>query len=241
MKIRIFTLPNIITLANAACGCAACVSALSVGGRLNVAFWLIAAAALADFADGLVARLTGQYSEVGAQLDSLADMVSFGVAPSAILFAVYRDSTSLWLGPGALADSLGWLLFVVALFAALRLAKFNVDKTQTSEFSGLPTPAAALAVASLGWMWYEGQLTLHREIIVVSAAAVCYLLICPVRMFSLKFSRFDWRGNELRYCFLASSIALVATFGVGGVAMSVGLYVIISTVRYIYLRGFLTI
>ncbi len=235
MKIRMFTLPNIITLANLACGCAAVVIALSAGGRLNVAFWLLVAAAVCDFADGFTARLTKQYSEIGVQLDSLADMVSFGVAPSAVLWVMYRDSLPAWSGaPTALYDALGCLVFSVALFSALRLARFNVDKTQTYEFSGLPTPAAALAIAAMGWTWYTGEFTMPREVILAFAALTSWLLICPVRMFSLKFSRYGFKGNEIRYGFLAASLVLVAIFGIGGVALAVGLYVSTGIVRHFY-------
>ncbi len=235
MKIRMFTLPNFITLANLACGCAAIVIALSAGGRLNVAFWFLVAAAVCDFADGFTARLTGQYSEIGVELDSLADMVSFGVAPSAVLWVMYRDSLPLWSGaPMPLYDVLGGLVFSVALFSALRLAKFNVDKTQSYEFSGLPTPAAALAIAAMGWTWYVGEFTMPREVIVAFAALVSWLLICPVKMFSLKFRQFGFKGNELKYCFLAASLLLVGIFGIGGVAFAVGLYVLTSAVRHFY-------
>ncbi len=232
MKNRIFTLPNVITLANLALGCAAVVFALSPGGRLNVAFWLIAAAAVCDFADGMAARLTGQYSTLGVELDSLADLVSFGVAPSAILFTVHRYSPSLWTGPEWLYGALGWVVFAVALFSALRLARFNIDTGQADEFRGLPTPASALAIAALGWMWYGGEILPAKEIVVAFAALTSWLLVSPVRMFSLKFKGFDWRGNELRYVFLAVSLALVTAFGIAGVPLAVALYVVVSIVRY---------
>jgi CDP-diacylglycerol--serine O-phosphatidyltransferase len=235
MKIRLFTLPNIITLANLALGCAAIVVALSWGGRLNVAFWLMAAAAVCDFADGFTARLTRQYSAIGLQLDSLADMVSFGAAPSVVLWVMYRDSLSLWGGPELLYDCLGWLVFAVALFSALRLARFNIDSSQESEFRGLPVPASAMAIAALGWLAYDGDIITCKEPVLMLAAVMSYLLICPVRMFSLKFTNFSFRGNELRYGFLGASLVLVAVFQIGGIPLAVALYVIVSAVRHLYL------
>lgn len=237
MKIKMFTLPNIITLANLACGCAAIVFALKVPGNLAVAFWLIAAAAVFDFLDGFAARLTGQYSRIGAELDSLADVVSFGVAPAAMLFVMYRDSFAFWNPGPFLADWPGWLVFAVALFSALRLARFNVDESQTSEFTGLPTPANALMIAALGWMVYDGTIEVARELILVFALTVSYLLICPIRMFSLKFSGFGWAENKLRYIFLAFSAAFVAVFGVSGVPASICLYIIVSAVRHLCCAG----
>lgn len=235
MKIKLFTLPNILTLANLACGCVAVVS--TVGWyRPNVAFWLIAAAALFDLLDGAVARATGQYSEIGKQLDSLADVVSFGVAPSAVLFVLFRYADPLWHDPLYLRV-VSWSVFSVALFSAIRLAKFNVDESQTEEFEGLPTPAAALAIAALGWVLADPPKPsvpdLPSEAILFLAALVSYLLISPIRMFSLKFKSFGWRGNELQYTFLALSVVLIAVLGIGGVAAAVGLYVVLSTVRHV--------
>jgi CDP-diacylglycerol--serine O-phosphatidyltransferase len=185
-----------------------------------------------DFADGAVARLTGQYSEVGKQLDSLADLVSFGVAPSAVLFVVCSHSYPLWEGaPIELYHTLRWGVFAVALFSALRLARFNVDEEQREEFTGLPTPAAGLAIVALGSMWIQGDTRLPQELSWLVAGVVSWLLVSPVRMFSLKFRHLSWLGNELRWGFLAAAVVLVATLGVGGVAASVALYTVASVVR----------
>lgn len=235
MKNKLFTLPNIVTLANLVCGCAAVQYAFH--WNPNAAFWLIAAAAAFDFLDGFVARLTGQHSEVGKQLDSLADVVSFGVAPSAVLFSLFQADNYLW-DQWIYRWLVPYSVFSVALFSALRLAKFNVDETQKEEFSGLPTPAAALAIAAMGRMVWDaeflhiGALGLPNETLVVLAAAVSWLLVCPMRMFSLKFKSFWWRGNELQYTFLALSVVLIAMLGTGGVAAVVGLYIVVSAVRH---------
>ena len=221
MRNKLFTLPNIVTLCNLACGCAAIVFA-SWRQRPDLVFWLVAAAAVFDFLDGMAARLTGQYSEIGKQLDSLADVVSFGVAPSMALFALWGRS------PEIMPDALGMSVFAVAMFSALRLAKFNVDPDQKEEFTGLPTPAAALAVTALAAIWSGSS----RVMILVLVVAVSWLLISPIRMFSLKFKSFGWRENELRYTFLALSAVLIAATGIGGVAACVGLYVVMSAVRH---------
>lgn len=236
MKIKMFTIPNFITLGNLACGCAAIVFALQTG-RLNIAFWFIAGAAVLDFLDGFVARLTKQYSEIGVQLDSLADMVSFGVAPSVVLFVMYRYSFPLWNPGPFLAAWPGWLMFVVALFSALRLAKFNIDDTQSTEFVGLPVPANALLICGLGWMFYADDIEIARELLLVLAILMSWLLISPIRMFSLKFKGFGWKENELRYIFLVCCAILVALFGIGGIPASICLYVIVSTVRHFHLRS----
>lgn len=214
------TLPNMVTLANLACGCMAVVYATGKGDGATV-FALVAAAAVFDFGDGLVARLTGQYSEVGKQLDSLADMVSFGVAPSAALFAAWQAASTG--GESALLPAA--TVFVVALCAALRLARFNVDDEQKEEFTGLPTPAAALGVTALLAGWPQGA---PHWAVGVMAGAAATLMVCPLRMFSLKFKGFGWKGNEVRYTFLATAAVTVSALGVRGVAASVGLYVVLS-------------
>lgn len=238
MNIRIYTWPNLVTLVNLLLGCGAVVCALTIPSNTAIAFWLLSAAAVCDFADGWLARLLKQHSEVGLQLDSLADVVSFGVAPASILFAMYRESVPLWTPGPCSPDCVGWPVFVVAAFSALRLAKFNVDKSQATEFKGLPTPASALMVAALGWISYHGEIVIAREFILLISFAVSYLLVCPVRMFSLKSKNFEWRGNELRYGFLAASVVLVGVFQIAGIALAVVLYIVVSTVRHFYLTRF---
>ena len=220
-KIRLFTIPNMFTLANLACGSVATVLA-SGRGDLRTAFWYVAAAAVFDFLDGFVARLTKQYSEVGKQLDSLCDMVSFGLAPGAILFSMYGTMG----GP----EPWGYLVFTVTLFSALRLAKFNVDDTQSDSFVGLPVPACALFVASAGWLFASGTFTVNPWYIVVVAVALSYFLVSPVRMFALKFHDFSFRNNVLRYCFLILSAAGIAVFHIAAIPFIIMGYILISIV-----------
>ena len=139
MKIKLFTLPNILTLCNLLCGAAAAVAALRFD-NLQWPLLFIVAAAVFDFLDGFAARLFKSYSPLGKELDSLADCVSFGFAPSAILLNIYE--TSGGEGPW------GYLVFILAAFSALRLAKFNIDENQSTQFIGMPTPAAALPLYS---------------------------------------------------------------------------------------------
>ena len=174
MKIRLFTIPNLLTLASLLCGSFAVVSAL-VYGDLALAFWLTIAAGVFDYSDGFVARLLKCPSAIGVQLDSLSDMVSFGFAPSAVLFVLRNNSlpadAEAWLRYGGSA-----LCFAVAAFSALRLAKFNIDDTQRTEFCGLPSPAAGRFCASLGLLHAEGRLSLPYEAVLLAAAAAAFLV-----------------------------------------------------------------
>jgi len=231
MKIRLFTIPNLLTLASLLCGSFAVVSAL-VYGDLALAFWLTIAAGVFDYSDGFVARLLKCPSAIGVQLDSLSDMVSFGFAPSAVLFVLWNNSlpadAEAWLRYGGSA-----LCFAVAAFSALRLAKFNIDDTQRTEFCGLPSPAAAMLCGSLGLLFETSGLELPREAISAIAVVVGLLMISNVRMFALKFHGFGWTGNRLRYLFLGACVVLILTLGAYAIPAIFVLYVVVSLVRWL--------
>lgn len=223
MKIKYFTLPNILTLGNLMCGCLALYFAFSAGD-LRVVFWLVALAAVFDFFDGFAARLLKSYSELGKQLDSLADMVSFGVVPAAALFQVYVSAGG--------AQPYGFIIFIVALFSALRLARFNIDEGQSEEFIGLPTPANALLITSFCYICPDGMLSSGGELwLIVAAVILAALLISPVRMFSLKFKTFALRKNALRYIFLGLSLVALACFGITALPFIMVSYIVISVIR----------
>lgn len=219
MKVRFFTIPNIMTLANLICGSLAVLYALRFD-NLYMSFLLIVAAAIFDFFDGFVARLMKSYSELGKQLDSLCDMVSFGLAPASILFSLYSTtgSENVW----------GYIVFIVAAFSALRLAKFNIDESQSSEFVGLPTPANALLIAALGYLYNTYQWEVSPLFILTLSVVMSYLLICPLRMFALKFHGFGIKGNEVRYGFLLVSLAGLIFLRVAAIPFIIVLYIVVS-------------
>lgn len=235
MKIKLLTVPNLLTLANLFLGALAAVTAL-VWGDLQAAFWLIVAAAVCDFFDGFAARLLHQASPIGVQLDSLADDISFGFAPAAVLFVLYGGASGgQWLGQSLLAAG-QYAVFVVAAFSALRLARFNIDDTQREEFCGLPVPANALFCASLGLLAARGELALTKEIVLLVAVVMSWLLVSPVRMFAFKFHGFGWRGNELRYGFIVAAVLLLAWLRFRAVPVIVLLYIGVSAIRWLSCR-----
>lgn len=170
-------IPNAITSLNLLCGVIGIILTLG-GGKLELAFLFMLAAVVFDFCDGLAARLLGAYSEIGKELDSLADIVSFGVLPSVMLYEWYGQSVEgFW-------HNLAWMPLLLAVFSALRLAKFNLDERQHESFIGLPTPACALICGSF--------CTLHLAsvwIIPLFVLVFCWLLVCEIPMFSLKFGK----------------------------------------------------
>ena len=215
MKQLLSGLPNMVTLLNLLFGCVAVVFALR--GEALPAGYCIFFAAVCDFFDGFLARLLKAYSDIGKQLDSLADLVSFGVAPAAMLF--YEMNMALSNKLAGDMSTFGWELlaffpFIVALFSALRLAKFNVDTRQGDQFLGLPTPANALLIAS--FLMYTCThpalyVFVNAPSIVMVSAMLSLLLVSETPMLALKFKGFSFKPNSRRYVFILL-VLLIALF-----------------------------
>lgn len=226
MKIKYFTLPNILTLCNLLCGVFATITTIASiwdeSISLQAPLLFILASAIFDFLDGFAARLTGQYSALGVQLDSLADMVSFGLTPSLILVAMFSNGGGIgWW----------WLLCLgVVLCSALRLARFNIDEEQKESFIGLPTPALAIAVGSLAWAVEAGTLILSPSVILAIGVVGAWLLISPIKMFSFKFKSFAVRENAVRFGFLAMALTCLIVGGLSTLWVIILLYILTSLI-----------
>ncbi len=235
-------IPNTITLLNLTMG----VSSIyfSFQGTLEglaMAGYLIFVAAVFDFFDGFAARLLNAKSDIGLQLDSLADMVSFGVAPGFILYQM------IILSHGKPMDMLhGFNLFplwamLIPWGAALRLAKFNTDDSQQMGFKGMPTPALAFLVASLPIIrktLYFNQdmiymIFTNSYFLAATAIAGFFLMTCSFPMFALKFKNYKWKGNEFRYSFLVVSAVLLILFQVVAIPFIIALYLFLSLIIYL--------
>lgn len=224
-------IPNMLTCVSLVFGCYASVLALS--GNYCWAMMAILLAGIFDFSDGLAARLLNAYSAIGKDLDSLADIVSFGVAPGMLLydFIDRLQKTIAWDNP--FYGKLFLLVaFVIPVFSALRLAKFNNDKRQSSSFIGLPVPAHAIFWASLLQVLSTSELSLPPVylLVVISLLAVVssLLLVSEIPMFSLKVKSLAWKGNELRYVLLISAIGLTLWLGILGISFTILLYILLS-------------
>lgn len=216
-------IPNAITCCNLLSGCVAVSQAFA--GDMEMAFLFIIIGALFDFCDGLVARLLHVSSPIGKELDSLADCVTFGVAPSAMVFGTLQMLTE--------NEYLPYIAFIMAAFSALRLAKFNIDERQTTSFIGLPTPANALFWASL-IVGYQDEiiasLSFAKFIIIIMVLICSYILIAEIPMFSLKFKHYGWKGNEIRYIFLLTGLVLIIIFFEKALAIAIAWYVLLSVI-----------
>lgn len=220
-------IPNTLTCCNLISGCVATVFAL--GGQISIAFLFIIIGAVFDFFDGMSARMLGVSSPIGKELDSLADDVTFGVAPATMVFYVLGvlDYPAL-LEP--LRPVLPFFAYIMAAFSALRLAKFNLDKRQAMGFIGLPTPANALFWGS----FLLGAASLlesspYMVFVVLALVLLCsYVMVAEIPMFALKFKHWGWHGNELRYTFLLTCIPLLLIFRMSAFAIIIAWYVILS-------------
>lgn len=231
--------PNLLTLLNLLSGIFSIL--LASKGLLVEAAYLIFIAALFDFADGFVARMLQAHSPIGAQLDSLADMVSFGVAPGFILYELILMSHGRMEVLAFGIDIIPLLAFSVPLFTALRLAKFNIDERQTDSFIGLPSPAAALLIASLPLIreqLYEGQslsymITTNTYFYLGIAFAASILMVAELPLFSLKFKSFSLKGNEVRWFFLVLSIGLLVFFQAVAIPFIILSYLFLSLIVFL--------
>lgn len=183
------------------------------------AWLLIAAAAVFDFCDGLSARVLQAYSPMGKELDSLSDLVSFGLAPAFLVMNAYVEAgASIWL-------SLVGLL--IGVCGALRLAKFNVDTRQTTSFVGLPIPANAIFwIGALGWIRVHGWP--GDVVMTLIVVAFSLLMVSELKMFSLKVKSLDFKSNVRRYTVVLAGLFFVVTEGVAGLAWTIVLYILIS-------------
>jgi len=233
-------IPNFITLLNLFFGLIAVISALQ--GMLLLSAIYIGVAALMDFFDGLAARMLNVSSDIGKELDSLADMVSFGVAPGLIAF-------QLITGTGIILEiaSVNILPFtglIIPVFSALRLAKFNIDATQSSSFKGLPVPANALFFASLPFVVapviFEKTM-LHQVLsaviengwlVIVIALLFSFLLVSPFRLFSLKFNDISWKTHKIQLIFIVLSLILLIVFNFAAIPVIIIVYILMSLLFY---------
>lgn len=235
MKIKLFTIPNMLTLANLVSGAIAVIVTLQYH-NYTLALGLVLLAAVFDFFDGFVARLLNQQSPLGVQLDSLADDVTFGLVPALVMFDMYGRSSSYYGCDCAVMGYLGYLTLLIAAFSVLRLAKFNIDTTQSTEFSGLPTPANALLLLSVAMLSQKGYIAISQEHILLLSVVMSLLLISPIRMFALKFKGFGWQGNELRYLFILVSALIVAFVPLYSIAIIITLYIVVSTLKWLFAK-----
>lgn len=226
--------PNLITVVNLLCGTLAILC--SFGGYIDYVPYLVLGSFVADFLDGFVARALGVSSPMGKELDSLADMVSFGLLPGIILYHLFNFGlTGSWLVPFNLYHAPAAL--VMAGFAAMRLAKFNVDERDGDSFYGIPTPTTAAFVVSLLCIALFCDHPINEQIfsctwLWVLTIFASVMMVIDFPMMSNKVKNMSWADNKVKYLFLIVAIALVATLGYYGLAIAYGAYILFSVLDH---------
>lgn len=227
-------IPNTITCLNLFSGCLGIVFAFN--GNLNYASYAILIAAIFDFLDGMIARLLKAYSDIGKELDSLADMVSFGVLPAVIVYQLFSISS-----PHETYTWIPYSAFIIAVFSGLRLAKFNIDTRQAEHFIGLPTPANAMLIGSLPLILsqeasFMSTIIVSNYFLVPLSIVMSLLLVAELPLISLKFKSLNIKDNILRYVLIISSIMLFAGLQFAAVPLIIALYVMLSFVEFRMIR-----
>lgn len=234
-------IPNFLTCMNLVCGCLAIHSLYS--GALVQATWLVLIAAAFDFSDGFAARLLHVKSEIGKQLDSLADVISFGLVPGVAMFLLLQNGIVKWQMD--LPKYTPFLAFMIPVFSAIRLAKFNIDEKQTVSFRGLPTPANGILIMSLLPLVSKRYLSPlfpfndylfffihHPAVLITGIFVLSFLLVSNIPLFAMKFTGFGWKGNQVRYIFIIIAVVLIALFYFVAVPFVILLYIVLSLFQY---------
>lgn len=227
-------LANAVTCLNLICGCLSIVYCIRID--LQMASMFIIAAAIFDFLDGFVARLTNSYSPIGKELDSLADVVSFGVAPGFILFALfYYNSNFLTIDFDPMKNWYSFAAFLLPCGSALRLAKFNIDTRQSDGFIGMPVPSMGFIVAALPFIifdektpeWFSNFLV-HPITLIFLILGLCYLMLSELKLISLKFKTYDFASNKPRYILLGIGAVLLVLLKFKALPLIILSYIFIS-------------
>jgi CDP-diacylglycerol---serine O-phosphatidyltransferase len=212
-------IPNFLTCCNLFCGCLGIVFALK--GYATPAAYFVWIACVFDFLDGFAARILKVSSPIGKELDSLADMVSFGLLPSVVVYNMLEAAGATGVVP--------YFAFLIAVFSALRLAIFNLDERQSDSFRGLPTPANALLVSSLPLLTGSVAAMLQQPWVLIAFTVLSsYLLVSGIELFALKFKNFTWQDNKIRFTFLALSVLLLIALQFTAIPLIILLYIALS-------------
>ena len=228
MKTLVKAIPNTLTLGNLISGCVGIT--FLIKGDITTAVYMIWLSALFDFLDGFAARLLTAYSDIGKQLDSLADMISSGVLPSLLLFILVSENTDIMFLP--------YVTFSVATFSAIRLARFNLDDSQSINFRGMPTPASALLISGIG-IWSQSNAGWFNEIsnnpyfLTITCILLSWLMVSKIEFASLKILDYKLKSNLLKILMVLISIILIMFYGLSAVAIIFYLYIVMALARHI--------
>jgi len=217
-------IPNALTCANLLSGCIGIVYAFK--GDLNIAAYAVLVSGIFDFFDGFSARLLKVKSEMGKELDSLADVISFGFLPGVVMFQLLTQSNQS-------TAYLPYVAFLITIFSAVRLAKFNIDTRQSEDFIGLNTPMNSLFIVSLPFIQKEHPGILDSTLLLIGITILMsWLLVSEIKIYSLKFGTLTWKDNKVKYIFLMISAVLIAFLKFAAIPIVLILYISSSFLHF---------
>jgi len=235
-------IPNTVTAFNLFFGCLSLISAIE--GNLEQAALYIVIGAILDFFDGFLARALNVKSDYGKELDSLADIVTFGVAPGMIFYMIVQDYLVFdisFFQFVPLIIAISYFPMLIPMFSAFRLAKFNNDESQSDKFIGLPTPANALLIAAIPYAITQSDLALsiftHQWFLILFPLVSAFLLVSKIPMLAFKFNNFAWKGNEFKFLTLIVGVASLLVFKFAGVGFCVLAYILFSLINNIIVKN----
>jgi CDP-diacylglycerol---serine O-phosphatidyltransferase len=237
------SIPNILTSLNLLSGCIAIVFVFE--DMLHVSAFLVIIASVFDFLDGFSARLLNAYSKIGKELDSLADLISFGLAPATIVYSLMQHSAPEYLGSVYGMNILPFTAFLLTILSGVRLAVFNVDERQSEQFIGLPTPANAIFFISLPLLLFYGSendllynfflhITSNFYILLILTTVFSFLLVSNLPLFSLKFKNLSFKTNLIRYVFVFLSITLMIFLKFYALPFIILIYILLSVTTFLW-------
>ena len=232
-------LPNAITLLNLFLGCIIILLLIENNIEVKYIFIISLICMVLDFLDGYIARKLNAKSEIGLQLDSLADMISFGLVPGIILYNLFLNAPSSSVGSIS-SSFIPFTGFLITLSSAYRLAKFNTLKSNSKYFKGLPTPANTLLIYSFSIISLDNgvisSIILDYNVLIFITIISGFLLVSNLKLLSFKFSSFKFKGNRRRYMLIFISIPLILILGIYAVPLITSIYIIISIITFYKLK-----
>jgi len=218
-------IPNLLTAANLFSGCIGIIYAFN--GELKTVAFFVILSGIFDFFDGFAARLLNVKSEIGKQLDSLADVISFGFLPGMIIYKLLSLSE---------IEFLPYVAFLITVFSALRLAKFNIDERQQDDFIGLNTPMNTIFIISLPYLADKFELITNPIFLIYITIITSILLVSEIKLFSMKISDISWKNNKYKFIFLILSVLSLVFLQFAGLPIVLVLYIILSQIHFAYLK-----
>lgn len=216
-------IPNTITALNLFSGCIGISFAFK--GEFTIVLYCLIACGIFDFLDGTAARLLKVKSGIGKELDSLADVISFGFLPGTVVFMLLKESTSL--------DYLPYIAYLITIFSAVRLAKFNVDDRQTTDFIGVNTPMNSFLIISLPFIAVDHPaIVMNPYFLIVFVLITSFLLVSELKLFSMKLHDISWQANKYKYSFILVSLVLLCTLQYLALPFIFLGYIVFSTLHF---------